>query len=197
MTTMAATPQLRVVGGDDPPILEVRGVRVEFGGVRALDVERIAFGVGRMIALIGPNGAGKTTLFDAISGLVPVSRGSILLDGVHDLCRMPPVARAWRGIGRSFQSAALFESLTVAETLLVALERELQASGPLSSAFRLRGARSVERRAQRAVDELIELMGLGAFHDKFISELSTGTRRIVDLACVVAFQPRLLLLDEP
>ena len=195
MAVAATPPQLHVVG--DVPILEVRDVRVEFGGVRALDVERMAFGAGRMIALIGPNGAGKTTLFDAISGLVPVSRGSILLDGRHDLCRMAPVARAQHGIGRSFQSAALFESLTVAETLLVALEREMQASGPLSSAFRLRGARAVERRAQRAVDELIELMGLGAFHDKFISELSTGTRRIVDLACVVAFRPRLLLLDEP
>ncbi len=177
--------------------LEVVGVRVDFGGLRAVDVERMAVRRGRIVGLIGPNGAGKTTLFDAISGFVETSAGSIVLDGATELSGLPPSQRARLGLGRSFQNAALFESLTVAETLLVAYDRELESSGPVSGALRLPTAWRPERDMRRRVDELIELMGLGAFHDKFISELSTGTRRIVDLAAVLALQPSVLLLDEP
>jgi len=180
-----------------PVALEIRDVLVQFGGVRAVDVEHMAIRRGRIAGLIGQNGAGKTTLFDVISGFVPQRRGSVVLDGEHELTGLSPVQRAHLGLGRSFQAATLFESLTVAESLMVAFHTRMESSGPLSSALQLPWARREERAVRVRVDELIDLMGLGAFHDKFISELSTGTRRIVDLAGVLALQPSVLLLDEP
>jgi ABC-type branched-subunit amino acid transport system ATPase component len=180
-----------------PVALEIRDVVVSFGGLRAVDVEHMAVHRGRIVGLIGPNGAGKTTLFDAVSGFVAQRSGSIVLDGRWELSGLPPVQRARLGLGRSFQAATLFESLTVADALMVAFHARLEGSGPLSSALHLPGAWRAERAMRKRVDELIEMMGLGAFHDKFISELSTGTRRIVDLAGVLAVQPSVLLLDEP
>ncbi len=180
-----------------PIALEIRDVLVQFGGVRAVDVDHMAIRRGRIVGLIGQNGAGKTTLFDVISGFVTQRRGSVVLDGVHELTGLSPVRRAHLGLGRSFQAATLFESLTVAESLMVAFHTRLESSGPLSSALQLPWARREERAMRARVDELVDLMGLGAFHDKFISELSTGTRRIVDLAGVLAVQPSVLLLDEP
>ncbi len=180
-----------------PVALEIRDVLVQFGGVRAVDVDHMAIRRGRIVGLIGQNGAGKTTLFDVISGFVTQRLGSVVLDGVHELTGLSPVRRAHLGLGRSFQAATLFESLTVAESLMVAFHTRLESSGPLSSALQLPWARREERATRARVDELIDLMGLGAFHDKFISELSTGTRRIVDLAGVLAVQPSVLLLDEP
>jgi ABC-type branched-subunit amino acid transport system ATPase component len=180
-----------------PVALEVRDVLVQFGGLRAVDVAHMAVRRGRIVGLIGQNGAGKTTLFDVISGFVPQRRGSVVLDGVHELTGLSPVQRAHLGLGRSFQAATLFESLTVAEALMVAFHTRMESSGPLSSALQLPWSRREERATRARVDELVDLMGLGAFHDKFISELSTGTRRIVDLAGVLAVQPSVLLLDEP
>ncbi|HZQ87618.1 MAG TPA: ATP-binding cassette domain-containing protein [Acidimicrobiales bacterium] len=176
--------------------LDLRGVVVRFGGLTAVDVDRIVIHAGRIVGLIGANGAGKTTLFDVVSGLVKPDEGSVRLEGteVRDLSA---TARARLGLGRSYQNAILFESLTVAETLAVALDRELRSTPFLASAFRAPWALRAERRVRAEVEDLIDLMGLGAFRDKFISELSTGSRRIVDLAAVVAQRPRVLLLDEP
>jgi branched-chain amino acid transport system ATP-binding protein len=179
------------------PLLELRDIVVRFGGLTAVDVDHMAIHDGRIVGLIGPNGAGKTTLFDVISGFVEPDQGSIVLDGDVELVGLSPALRARRGLGRSFQNATLFESLTVAETLAVAFERRLAGEGFLSSAFHMPWATRMERRVRSEVEDLIDLMGLGAFHDKFISELSTGSRRIVDLACVSAHRPRVLLLDEP
>jgi branched-chain amino acid transport system ATP-binding protein len=178
------------------PILAVRDVRVSFGGVVAVD--DVAFDVprGQVLGLIGPNGAGKTTLFDAICGYVATSSGKIHLAGL-DITGMPPAERSRVGLGRSFQDAKLFPSLTVAETLACALERKIKTQGPVSTVFGMPWVWSAERIVTKRVDELIDLLHLGAFHDKFISELSTGSRRIVDLACVLAHEPTVLLLDEP
>lgn len=182
-----------------PPVLELRGVVVRFGGLTAVDVERMVIQQGRIVGLVGANGAGKTTLFDVISGFVTPDEGSIVLDGELDMLqeRMGATRRARFGIGRSFQNATLFQSMTVAETLAVAFERRLEGQGLLSTAFATPGSRRRERQVRAGVEELVERLGLGAFHDKFISELSTGSRRIVDIACLMAHRPRLLLLDEP
>jgi ABC-type branched-subunit amino acid transport system ATPase component len=180
-----------------PVALEIRDVVVSFGGLRAVDVEHLAVRRGRIVGLIGPNGAGKTTLFDAVSGFIAQRTGSVVLEGRWELAGLSPVQRARLGLGRSFQNATLFESLTVAETLLVAFHSRLEGSGPLASAVHLPGAWRAEKAMRSRVDELVEMMGLGAFYDKFVSELSTGTRRIVDLAGVLALQPTVLLLDEP
>ena len=177
-------------------ILSVRDVAVAFGGVVAVD--DVAFDVprGQVLGLIGPNGAGKTTLFDAICGFVATSSGTIHL-GDKDITGMAPAERSRVGLGRSFQDAKLFPSLTVAETLALALERKIKTQGPVSTVFGMPWVWSAEKTVTNRVEELIDLLHLGAFHDKFISELSTGSRRIVDLACVLAHEPTVLLLDEP
>ncbi|MBX3313091.1 MAG: MFS transporter [Actinobacteria bacterium] len=175
--------------------LEVRDVSVSFGGVRALDHVDLRVEQGEIVGLIGPNGAGKTTLLNVVSGLIPAD-GDVLLLG-DDLTGRSSSARALRGLGRSFQDSRLFPSLTVEEVLLVALERWLAIRDPLNAAFRMPPFVDSEAAARHRVDELIELLGLGAFRSKFISELSTGSRRVVDLGCVLAHQPSVVLLDEP
>ena len=169
---------------------------VSFGGVRALDHVDLTVAPGEIVGLIGPNGAGKTTLLNVVSGLVPTVSGEIRLHGT-DLTGRSSAGRALRGLGRSFQDSRLFPSLTVEEVLLVALERWLEVRDPLNAAFRLPPYVVGEAAARHRVDELIELLGLQAFRSKFISELSTGSRRVVDLGCVLAHQPSVVLLDEP
>jgi ABC-type branched-subunit amino acid transport system ATPase component len=155
---------------------------------------------GEVLGFIGPNGAGKTTLFDVISGFLPPDEGQITLttDGVvHDLTTRSPQRRARLGLGRSFQDGRLFPALTVAETIAVALELHVDVRDPVAAALNLPAVLDSEHDVGLRVEELIELMGLGAFRDKFVHELSTGSRRIVDLACVLAHGPSVLLLDEP
>ncbi len=180
--------------------LEVREVSKRFGGVTALN--DVSFDVARaeILGFIGPNGAGKTTLFDVICGFLPSDGGTIQLntDGRSDeLMRRSPQARARLGLGRSFQDGRLFPALTVQETIAVALETHVKVRDPMAAALHLPIVRRSERRVRDRVDELIDMVGLGAFRDKFVHELSTGSRRIVDLACVLAHEPAVLLLDEP
>jgi ABC-type branched-subunit amino acid transport system ATPase component/predicted MFS family arabinose efflux permease len=186
--------------GQRKPRLEVTGVSKRFGGVTAL--HDVSFTVGRaeILGFIGPNGAGKTTLFDVICGFLPDNGGTILMNtdkGSYDLARKSAQTRAQLGLGRSFQDGRLFPALTVAETIAVALETHVKVRDPLAAALHLPIVTRSERRVRNRVDELIEMVGLTAFRDKFVHELSTGSRRIVDLACVLAHEPSVLLLDEP
>jgi len=182
--------------GDDQPTLTVTDVTRSYGGIRAVDGISLQVGPGEIVGLIGANGAGKTTLFDLISGNVSVDSGRIHLAG-RDVTRARPDQRALAGLGRSFQDAALFPSLTVRETIALAHDRKLQCRDAISAALALPDQRVEEHLLRTRVDELIELVGIGAFADKFVSELSTGSRRIVDLACSIAHDPVVLLLDEP
>ncbi len=186
--------------GERAPSLEVRDVSKRFGGVTALN--DVSFDVARaeILGFIGPNGAGKTTLFDVICGFLPSDGGTIQLNAggrSHELTRRSAQARARLGLGRSFQDGRLFPALTVQETIAVALETHVKVRDPIAAALHLPGVRRSERRVRDRVDELIDIVGLGAFRDKFVHELSTGSRRIVDLACVLAHEPAVLLLDEP
>jgi ABC-type branched-subunit amino acid transport system ATPase component len=186
--------------GQRKPRLEVAGVSKRFGGVTAL--HDVSFTVGRaeILGFIGPNGAGKTTLFDVICGFLPDDGGTILMNtdkGGYDLARKSAQTRAQLGLGRSFQDGRLFPALTVGETIAVALETHVKVRDPLAAALHLPIVTRSERRVRNRVDELIEMVGLTAFRDKFVHELSTGSRRIVDLACVLAHEPSVLLLDEP
>jgi branched-chain amino acid transport system ATP-binding protein len=176
--------------------LDVREISVSYGGIHAVDDVSFEAERGRIIGFIGPNGAGKTTLFDAICGFATTASGRIQLDG-RDITAMAPTDRARSGLGRSFQDARLFSSLTVFETLACAFERHMRAEDPVSTMLWLPWVKRAEQKVWTRVDEIIDLMGLGAFRDKFISELSTGSRRVVDLACVIAHEPTVLLLDEP
>jgi branched-chain amino acid transport system ATP-binding protein len=185
---------------DGPPVLEVRDVTRRFGGVRALDGVSLDVRPGEILGFIGPNGAGKTTLFDVISGYTPADAGSIRLragDALVDLHDAPTHVRSWRGLGRSFQDGRLFPGLTVHEAIAVALEQHVEVRDPVAASLHLPSVQDSEEKVQRRVDELVELLALGAYRDKFVRELSTGTRRVVDLACVLAQGPSVVLLDEP
>ena len=178
------------------PVVETRSLSVTFGGIKA--VADVSFSVAptEIVGIIGPNGAGKTTLFDIVSGYTRADAGVVLLNG-EDVSGRGADARALKGLGRSFQDAALFSSLTVEETVAVACERWIGTRDPLSAALRLPNAYDSERRTAARVHELVDLLGLGPYRSKFVRELSTGTRRVVDLACLLAHRPAVILLDEP
>ncbi len=176
-------------------LLAVRGLRLHYGGVRALDGVDLDIAEGSILGLIGPNGAGKTTLFECIAGFNHPDQGQVTFGGV-DVTSLGPEGRARLGLIRSFQDARLFPSLTVHQTVVASHER-LQPSRLIDSVLSLPVERRRERTKAARADELISAMGLDAYRDKLIRELSTGTRRIVELACVLALEPRLLLLDEP
>jgi ABC-type branched-subunit amino acid transport system ATPase component/ABC-type branched-subunit amino acid transport system permease subunit len=176
----------------DRPLLEVVGVSRHFGGVTAVDDVTFSVQAGEAVGLIGPNGAGKTTLFELVSGFTRPDKGEVRFAG-EDISRLTPEQRGRRGLIRSFQDAALFPTMTVVETLMLSLER----AQPTRLAPALAGFSSADRRKEARARELVAAMGLGAFRDKQIRELSTGTRRITELACLVALEPTLLLLDEP
>ena len=186
--------------GADTDRLVVHGITRRFGGIAALSDVSVAVREREILGFLGPNGAGKTTLFDVISGFLPADAGTVTLcspQGDHDITRSRPATRAALGLGRSFQDGRLFPALTVEETIAVALERRVQVRDPIAAALYLPAVAGSERAVRHRVDELIELLGLGAFRDKFVHELSTGSRRIVDVACILAQQPSVLLLDEP
>ena len=178
------------------PVLAVEGLVKDFGGIRATNEVSFRLAPGEILGFIGPNGAGKTTLFDQISGYLVPDSGRIVLSGI-DVTRAGPDSRARLGLGRSFQDAKLFPSMTVTDTIKLALERRLPLRDPLAAALHLPQVKDAERALTATVDDLVELMGLQAFADKFVGELSTGSRRIVDLACVVAHEPDVILFDEP
>ena len=183
------------------PRLEVDGLTKRFGGIVALDHVSFTVDRGEIVGVLGPNGAGKTTLFDVISGFEPPDEGTVFLldpDGTRvALTGRGAAVRAHDGLGRSFQDARLFPALTVVETIAVALEDWVEVRDPLAAALRLPAVAESERAVHDRVEELVELFGLGGYVDTFVRELSTGSRRIVELAAVVAQRPDVLLLDEP
>ena len=173
-------------------LLDVRGLTKSFGGVRA--VRGVSFDVrtGETLGLIGPNGAGKTTTFELLGGFTRIDAGRVVFEG-QDITDLGPEARGRLGLIRSFQDAALFPTLTVRDTVRLSLERQ----HPTSFFGSVLGLPSNERAKSVLVDELLDFMGLDAYRSSQVQELSTGTRRITEIACLVALRPTLLLLDEP
>ncbi len=178
-----------------PARLELRDVAVSYGGVVAVDGVSFTVEPGEILGLVGPNGSGKTTLLDGVSGVTRCTSGSVVLDG-EDLVDHLPEDRARLGLVRSFQDCRLFPELTVEEVLLLSEDARHRA-GVLSTTLQLPWARRAERTKREAAGRVIEAFGLARFRRHRISELSTGTRRVVDLATIVLASPRLLLLDEP
>ena len=181
---------------DGAPVLSVRDLAVTFGGIRAVDGATFDIHAGEIVGVIGPNGAGKTTIFDLVSGFTPSTAGTIKLHG-RDITSATAAERARLGLGRSFQDARLFPELTVQETLAIAQERFVGSRSVFVAALHLPMAVESEEQVALRTDELLDLMGLGEYRHSFVRELSTGTRRVVDLACLVAHRPAVILLDEP
>ncbi|HVT65643.1 MAG TPA: ATP-binding cassette domain-containing protein [Mycobacteriales bacterium] len=178
------------------PALRAYGLQKAFGGIVAVNDVNLTVAEGEIVGLIGHNGAGKTTIFDLLCGFISADEGRIYL-GEDDITRYPAWGRAAVGLGRSFQDARLFGSLTVAETLSVAYERHLASRDPVAAALRMPASKASEAALADGVDRLIEEFGLAAYRHRPTGSLSTGTRRIVELACVMAHEPRVMLLDEP
>lgn len=174
------------------PILTVTGLSRRFGGVVAVDQVDFQVAPGEILGVIGPNGAGKTTCFEMVAGFTKPDTGAVVFDG-NDVTRSTPEQRARMGLVRSFQDAALFPTLTVRETLMVAQERA-EPTRLWESAL---GVPTGERAKARAADEVLERMRLTRHANSAVGELSTGTRRVVELGCLLTLEPRVLLLDEP
>ena len=179
---------------DDGSVLATQNLHVRFGVHTVVSDVSVTAHPGEIVGLIGTNGAGKTTLLNAIGGYVP-SRGRVLLNG-RDVSALTPAARARHGLGRTFQAAKLFPDLTVRETLQVAAEARHR-TGLAATALWLPQGFSCGRQQRALADDVIDYLGLGRYADHFISDLSTGTRRIVELAGLIATEQPVLCLDEP
>ena len=171
-------------------MLETRGLCKNFG---ALEVARdISFRLerGARQALIGPNGAGKTTFVNLLTGVLPPSRGAVLLDGA-DVTALAQAKRVKRGIARTFQINQLFRGLTVLENVCIAVAERLGVGGTM--------LRPAGRRADVLAEasRLIDMMKLGPDAGRRIMELPYGRQRLVEIAIALGLDPRVLLLDEP
>ena len=178
-----------------PVVLECTGVGVRFGGLAALDNVDLTVREGEIVGLIGPNGAGKTTLMECISGFRKVTAGAIAHRG-EDLLRLATDARADRGIGRTLQNVKLFPDLSVFDNIRVALHRH-QTVGVGSAALRLPRVYAEEQETVDRANRALSLIGMESWAEKLASELSYGTLRLLELGCMLALEPTLLLLDEP
>ena len=176
------------------PVLASHDISVSFGGILALQGVSVSVRRDEIVGLIGTNGAGKTTFMNAIGGYVH-STGSVELFG-ESVSKLPVAKRSARGLGRTFQAATLFPDLTVRETLMVALEARTRTPF-VSTALYLPRSFSLERRRRREADDIIDFLGLHPYADSLITELSTGTRRVVELAGLLALDATMLCLDEP
>jgi branched-chain amino acid transport system ATP-binding protein len=176
--------------------LTVTGIDKSFGGVRALAGFDMTVPKGRILGIIGANGAGKTTAFDVISGYLVPDQGDLNLEGT-DITSKQPARRGALGLGRTFQDVRLFPALTVSEAIAVALERHVDVRDPVLLTIDTGSAIRSEDHVQERVDQLIQTFGLERYRDYFVSDLSTGTRRVLEMACVSAHEPDVLLLDEP
>ncbi|OVZ60016.1 ABC transporter ATP-binding protein [Pigmentiphaga sp. NML080357] len=169
-------------------LLKVSGLGKSFGGVKAVDGIDFEIAAGELLALIGPNGAGKSTTFNMVNGQLRANAGSIRFDG-HELVGLRP-RQIWRlGVGRTFQIAETFASLTVVENVQMAL---LSADRKLFSMWRRAGD---YRRADALA--LLEQVGMAGQADRPCSVLAYGDVKRVELAIAMANQPKLLLMDEP
>jgi ABC-type branched-subunit amino acid transport system ATPase component/branched-subunit amino acid ABC-type transport system permease component len=173
--------------------LAVEHLTIRYGGALAVDDVSLVVRAGTVTGLVGPNGAGKTSIFNACSGLLRPTQGRIVLHGV-DITRATRSQRARLGLGRTFQRVQLFESLDVQTNVKLARECALAGSNPLRQVV---GRRGDGREIDRATAAAIDLTGIAPYLDSPVEQLTTGQRRLVELARVLAGPFDTILLDEP
>ena len=175
--------------------LTLRGVSINFGGIRALEDVSCEVPAGQLRGIIGPNGSGKTTLLNVISRIYPVSAGAIRLFG-DDITRWPNHAVARHGVMRTYQRVALVNQLTVLENVMLGLHATRR-QALFDIAFRTQGYRRLERESVDRARETLEFVGIEDLADRKGDELSGGQMRLVEIARAIVSRPRVLLLDEP
>jgi ABC-type branched-subunit amino acid transport system ATPase component/ABC-type branched-subunit amino acid transport system permease subunit len=186
--TRQAAAVLPTTGG-----LRVDGLAVHFGGVHAVEDLSLSAPLGRITGLVGPNGAGKTSTFNACSGLTRPTKGDVFFHDIK-ITSLPASGRARMGLGRTFQRAELFNSLSVRDNVQLGREASVAGANPLTQLFSSRSTRTTIR---TAVDQALDLTGIGDLADLQAGLLPTGQRRLVELARSLAGPFDLLLLDEP
>lgn len=177
-----------------PVILELEGVTRRFGGLVAVRELDLQVQTGTIHGLIGPNGAGKSTAFDLISGLTPLSKGVVRFNGA-DISAMPAEARVEAGICRTFQTPRLFERMTALETVMTGCHRHAKC-GFWSSTLGVGKKKRDEAEIARHALSLLELLHIEQQAHTLVSQISYGSRRLVEIARALATRPKLLLLDE-
>lgn len=171
-------------------VLETRDLSVRFGGHVAVDAVSCSFHSGELTAIVGPNGAGKTTYFNLISGQIPASSGQVLLDGLS-MAGLGVAERTRRGIGRAFQLTSLFPNLSVFENVRLVVQARQGKGGRI---FRLAEADGAVRDAANAVLDRVRLADKAT---RPVAELSHGDQRKLEVAMLIALDPRVFMFDEP
>jgi ABC-type branched-subunit amino acid transport system ATPase component/ABC-type branched-subunit amino acid transport system permease subunit len=186
---------LSVDVADGEVLLEVDGVAVHFGGLRAVDGVSLTVPAGKIVGLIGPNGAGKSTLFNAVSGLTDIDGGRIRYYGT-EIQNLRCDQRARLGIARSFQQVGLAKDLSVTENFLLA-QHQITTYRDAEAMFMLPRASREERQLRAHADKVVNSLGLAHLADLPVRNLSGGQQRIVEIACLLMTAPDLVMLDEP
>ena len=177
------------------PVLDVRNLGIDFGGLTAVDNFNITIGPTEISGLIGPNGAGKTTIFNLLTGVYQPTRGSVLVNGI-DIKGMPVHKVNKLGIARTFQNIRLFTDMSVLDNVKVGMHNDIKCSF-LESVLHLPGYYKAEKKANEKAMELLDFMGLTEFASAKAGSLPYGVQRRLEIVRALATGPSLLLLDEP
>jgi branched-chain amino acid transport system ATP-binding protein len=177
------------------PLLELNGIELSFGGVRAIAGVSFTVDEGTICAVIGPNGAGKSSIVNVISGLYRPAQGSIRFDG-NVYSHLTPGVAAHVGIARTFQNIALFKAMTVLDNIVMGRARVARANF-IEDAFGLPRSLRDERTSREKAEEIIEFLDIGAVRHSIAGTLPYGLQKRVELGRALIAEPRLLLLDEP
>ena len=176
-------------------ILELKGVTMQFGGVKALDAVDFHVNRGEICALIGPNGAGKTTIFNVITGVYTPTSGEILFKGLS-IVRLKRNIITSKGIARTFQNVRLFGEMTALENVMTATDVHKK-SGLVGSLFGTPRSRREEAAGRARAHELLQIMGIDHRSDQLGRNLPYGDQRRLEIARALGTEPEVLLLDEP
>ena len=186
---------LREEDMDKLPVLDVRNLGIDFGGLTAVDGFNITIGPTEISGLIGPNGAGKTTIFNLLTGVYQPTRGSVLINGI-DIKGMPTHKVNKLGIARTFQNIRLFTEMSALDNVKVGMHNEIKCSF-LASLLHLPSYHKAEKAANQKAMELLDFMGLSDVANVKAGSLPYGVQRRLEIVRALATNPSIILLDEP